>query len=383
MFIVPTPPPYAGPEILYQAILKSPLTEEFEIFHLRCNIHRTNAQRGTITVFSVLKYLGLLGQMFLILTIRRPYCVYTILNQNFSGFMRDSLLVIISKIFRRKVILHFHGSNFEYFYKTRGTLFKKYILFILNLSDKVILQAQRVKERFKKFVPEKKLCLIYNAVPEHFIGAQRGPKGQGEKRGIHVLFLNHLSVAKGFLDLLEAAKRILGEREDIHFIIAGDIINKEKNILFSENGQQIIFKDIPDAIETLRQNKNSNGNIRFLGEVSEINEKLRLFRSADIFVLPSYSEGCPMSVLEAMAVGLPLVVTPVGALVDIIKERENGVFVAIGQPEDLKNKIVALADNPSLCRTIGHNNQLLVQSRFNISILSQQLSSVFNELALN
>lgn len=380
LFIVPLPPPYAGPEISSEILLKSPLKEDFEIIHLRSNVHRTNAQRGKVTLLSIVKLFCLMVCEMGMIIRYRPFCVYTIINQNISGFIRDSLLVIIAKTFGRKVVLHFRGSNFMAFYNRQKPFFIKFINFILNRSDKIIVQSQAVQEMFKTLVSERKLSVIYNAVPDDICANVPHRNEAGKKESVHVLFLNHLSAAKGFLDLLEAGKRILQERGDIRFTIAGDIINQEKNILVGENGQRINFLDVHEAVEGVLNNEKLKNRISFPGEITKLEEKRSLYDDADIFVLPSYSEGCPMSVLEAMARGLPVIVTPVGALVDIIEDGQNGLFVDIGKPNDLKEKIATLAANPHLRKKIGEQNLSLMKTEFNINRVSKQIASVFNDL---
>ena len=71
-------------------------------------------------------------------------------------------------------------------------------------------------------------------------------------------------------------------------------------------------------------------------------EKEALFKQSDIFILPSYSEGFPLSVLEAMSYGLPLIVTPVGALPEVLKEGENCFFVKPGSVSDLTRALTQL-----------------------------------------
>jgi glycosyltransferase involved in cell wall biosynthesis len=276
-------------------------------------------------------------------------------------------------------VVHFRGSNFEAFYKQQSGWFKSYIVSVLNRCDKIILQANWVKEKFKQFVPEAKLVVIYNAVPAHeFAHIFRSAKNKNDN--VKVLFLNHLSVAKGFVDFLEAAKQIVTERRNVDFYIGGDIINREKNILVSENGKKVEFQDIPSLIKQTQENSEWNRRINFLGEIAGKEQVLRLFQETDIFVLPSYSEGCPLSVLEAMASALPVIVTPVGALLELVKDGKNGLFAPIAQPTELKRKMLTLVDDPSLRQEMGKNNRLVAQSQLDIEIIVRQFSQLFNSL---
>ena len=77
-------------------------------------------------------------------------------------------------------------------------------------------------------------------------------------------------------------------------------------------------------------------------------EKIELFRSADIFVYPSYHEGMPMAVIEAMACGLPIIATQVGGLPDLVCPPLNGLLVPAGRPDQLAEAICQLVADPQL-----------------------------------
>jgi glycosyltransferase involved in cell wall biosynthesis len=198
--------------------------------------------------------------------------------------------------------------------------------------------------------------------------------------GITVLYMNHVSVSKGILVLLKSISQIIKRTENIKFIIAGDIIDKERNIFFYENGKRIIFENIRTAINNILLDEKIAQRLKFTGMITDTKIKQDIFKSSDIFVLPSYSEGCPMSVLEAMAAGLPLVVTPVGALIDIMVDGKNGFFVRFGDSDDLANKITTLANDSILRKMMGEENKSLVRSKLNVEIIASQLFDVFQQL---
>lgn len=380
LFIVPLPPPYAGPEISSKHLINSSLREQFEIIHLASNLHRQNSQKGRITIGSLAGLFLLVLRIVHKLITERPAAGYTLLSQNVSGFIRDSLLVLIIKAFRKKIVLHFRGSNFHNFYDNQPAMFKRYIRAILNLSDVVIVQAQWIKNIFMELIPEERLRVIYNGIPREAVFGRNAYPDSYSNNGIKVLYLNHLSVTKGLSVLLTAMQDIISEREGIDFIIAGDIVDNEKNIFFDRYGNRIVFEDIRSRIKDAAKNKGFPNRIRFLGEVADEEQKRQILKTASIFVLPSYSEGCPLSVLEAMAAGLPVVSTPVGALPEIIKEGENGLFLKMGDAKDLKDKIYYLAANPGLREAMGENNRKLIETKLNLDIVVSQLCDIFRNL---
>ena len=82
-------------------------------------------------------------------------------------------------------------------------------------------------------------------------------------------------------------------------------------------------------------------------------EKVRLLAEAAIYVLPSYNEGVPISILEAMSVGLPIVTTPVGGIPDVIRDGEEGFLVSPGSIDQLVGRIVELLSNENLRKHMG------------------------------
>ena len=383
LFVIATPPPYAGTEIANQVLLDSSLGIDFDIIHLPSNLRVKNSERGVINISSLLKTFCLLAKLVITLIKERPQAVYTLISQSFSGFLRDSFLAVIAKIFRKKVILHLHGANFHNFYKSQNILLKKYIKFILKLADAIILQAHWLRDVFKDFVPESKLYVIYNAIPPEIFRNSNSRKASDTKEDVNILYLNHISVAKGFLVFAKAIKQLVSETKNINFLIAGDVISAERNILFSQDGKRIVFDNINQVIEEFKQNRDYQGRVKFLGNVTDEEAKYDIFKSSDIFILPSYSEGCPMSVLEAMAFNLPVIVTPVGALLEIIKNNINGLFIQPGSSLELRERVMDLAADCNLRKKMGENNRILAESDFSIDSIIPKITTLFKDVCKN
>lgn len=103
---------------------------------------------------------------------------------------------------------------------------------------------------------------------------------------------------------------------------------------------------------------------KMYGDQVEGKEKVKIFRGADIFVLPSYSESFSTAMLEAMAAGTCCVVTPVGAARDVIEDGESGFFIPIGNYQQLANLLDRLVDDVSLRRGAGENARKLVNKHY-------------------
>jgi glycosyltransferase involved in cell wall biosynthesis len=111
-------------------------------------------------------------------------------------------------------------------------------------------------------------------------------------------------------------------------------------------------------------------------------EKINLFRSAHIFVYPSYHEGMPMAVIEAMACGLPIIATRVGGLPDLVEPGLNGLLVPAGQPDQLAVAIQQLVANPQIRSSMQIGSFRRAQENFDVEKLVFRLLDIYKEALL-
>lgn len=151
--------------------------------------------------------------------------------------------------------------------------------------------------------------------------------------GTHVILsVGRLSKEKGQFLLIEAAALLRRNSDrNVCFVLAGDGPDRE-------------------MLEELAAQKQLSDSFRFVGHVAEIAPYYAL---ANIFVLPSYSEGSPNVLLEAMAAGLPIVATAVGGVPEMIEHRKQGLLVECGNPSALAESITQLRSHESLRRLLA------------------------------
>ncbi|MDV4343033.1 glycosyltransferase family 4 protein [Methanoculleus sp. YWC-01] len=156
-----------------------------------------------------------------------------------------------------------------------------------------------------------------------------------------VLFLGNLTLQKGPQILLNAMKIVQRRHPDACLVFSGSGPLKE------------------DLIDATTRN-GLNGNVIFTDYIPRDVTSL-YYQAADIFVLPSFSEAFPLTLLEAGAAGLPIVATNVGGVPDILHDGVNGLMSKTGDPEDLASKIATLLDNDELRAEMGKKGQMLVK----------------------
>lgn len=177
------------------------------------------------------------------------------------------------------------------------------------------------------------------------------------KRGPAV-FVGRLNPEKDLDTLLRATARVIAKRSDFRLQIAG-------------SGP--CEPDLKAAAARL----GVAGSVEFLGEVSDVPA---LLARASMLVLPSITEGLPLSVLEAMASGLPVVATRVGGTPEAVVEGETGRLVPVGNDELLASGMLELHENPALARHLGRAGRERAVARFSIAKMVSSYEALYEEI---
>ncbi len=207
-----------------------------------------------------------------------------------------------------------------------------------KLTDKIVAITPWEIEFIKKYSDKKEQIIsIPNGMSDLFFKKIRNNNFK-KKLGIKgklVLFFGRLNITKGPEKFVEIAKLILNERNDVTFVIRGP----------DEGMKEIVKKKIG------REKK-----IILLPQTRDRKEIVEMYQAADVFVMPSYREGLPLTLFEAMAGGLPIVASPVNGIPYEMKEQENGFLVNYGDNEGFAKRIIQLLDNKKLKEKISRNN---------------------------
>jgi len=232
-----------------------------------------------------------------------------------------------------KVRVFFHGGRFETLSFLKGNAFRKFCWAILRCASSFHFLSCEQGEGFSKAFPLAQWELFSNFLPESKLLTRKPAKAKA------FLFIGRLVKEKGIYDILTAVERLYNRGlclDGVEFWFVGD----------------------GPELEMLQQKSSGfpADTIRTLG-VLRANELDSVYQSAFALILPSYSEGFPYAVIEAMRAGLPVLCTATGALVDVVKPKENGFLVRVRDPEDLADAIWALVSDEALAKRIGENNE--------------------------
>lgn len=156
-------------------------------------------------------------------------------------------------------------------------------------------------------------------------------KGFGNKNAVLIGFVGRFAPEKNLFTLVEAFAKVLKHVDDMRLILVGAGPLEEKIIMFSHN-------------------RGIHGSVVFTGIRYDVN---RLLSALDIFVLPSYTEGCPTSLIEAMASGKAIVASDIPSIREIVRHGEEAILVNPYKMEGLKQALLQLHDNADLRADLG------------------------------
>lgn len=163
-------------------------------------------------------------------------------------------------------------------------------------------------------------------------------------------------------------------REEVELLFVGSLISRKGvNILIEAierlKGEEVIFRlkiagDGPERFNLERKAKELEilDSVNFMGYIPDPSRLFKLYRNADIFVLPTFSEGFPRVLYEAMGSGLPIITTPVSGISFIMKNKQNALFIRPGSVEDIVLKVKEIVQDKELRRSLIVNGYKIVSA---------------------
>mgnify|MGYP000507015450 CR=1 FL=1 len=264
------------------------------------------------------------------------------------------IILPLIKLLKRKVILSTRSFTGENWYLIEKSPIKASLIYnleklclsapydvlvIINSTLKDAIVHKRIHVRAKKLIFNKNMQGAIDL--ERFLRKRRSKMQMNmNRRGVTLLYIGHLSKAKGFHTLLSAYRNICQKNNETRLLIVGEEVNKKETN----------FRGIPPK------------RIICIGKVHYQNMPM-VYNVADILVLPSLTEGFPRSLLEAMAAGLAVIASNVGGIRDIIRHRYNGLLFKSGDARDLEKKLLELIKDEDLREKLGRNAMKTVLKR--------------------
>ena len=265
------------------------------------------------------------------LTMNRDIRIVHIHSSKGGSLYRKLLVACLAKfIFRKKTINHIHTGNLERFYDGSRPLGKKLIRYFLRLNDATITVSDSLKDYCERVFQLRSVYKINNMVS--FLANYPTGVTIDKKDRVNLLYLGLIDKHKGIFDLLT----VLAENKTL---LAGKV-----KLFVGGNGQVARLQEI---IATYHL----EGLAEYAGWVTGA-RKHQLLETADVFVLPSYYEGIPMAILEAMSYAKPVIATRVGGIPELVQQDINGYLITPGDHPALLEALMCYVNDRS---TIGRH----------------------------
>lgn len=256
-----------------------------------------------------------------------------------GSFWRMDKFLKVGKFFGKKIVLHCHSSRFKDFYNEASESKKQWIVQTLQKADTLIVLSESWNLWFQSIgIQNKKITILHN-ITSYPVYKPNCKTNDGK---VHFLFLGEIGKRKGVFDILRALSRdSTSLNENFELRIGG---NRNEKFL----------------IDTIHDNRLENV-VKFEGWVSG-EKKTDLLNWADVFILPSYNEGLPIAILEAMSYSMPIISSPVGGIPEVVKSGVNGVLVTPGEDKEIYEAINKYVSNPSLLKAEGEKSLDIVKT---------------------
>lgn len=268
----------------------------------------------------------------------------------FASYYRKKIFIDTASLFRKKIIIHEHGGDFQsFYYEKNDEKGRAAIRRTLNKAGRFLVLSETWADFFAPIVEKEKIVVLENGVlpPE---------KGKRTYDDHNLLFLGRLCREKGVAELLGAMPAIVSRYPDTKLYLGG------------------IWED-----DTLRMQAEALSDVIIYGGWVGEAEKEQYMEQCSIFVLPTYFEGQPISLLEAMAKGMAIVSTAVGGIPQIVADREDGILIGPKDSDALAEQICGLLGDTKQKETYGQRARKKIEEAYDLRERVERLAAIYRD----
>ena len=252
--------------------------------------------------------------------------------------IRDFIIIALCNVLKTKCIVFFRGWKEEFYLKIKTyNVLKKIFVNFLNKTDRVFVLANSFKASLIDLGVNEKIIYRTTTIVEEDKIVRFNENQFINNSTVTFLYLGRVSKLKGLDELTDAIELLFNNNPDFIDKVKFLIVGHEDKRGYMNEIQKKLYKYI------------CLNCVIFLGRI-ENNAKYEIFHKSDIYIFPSWSEGCPNSGLEALSSGLFVICTKVGALNDIVEQNFNGIFVEKKNVQDLYEKFLYAINHIEIIR---------------------------------
>lgn len=271
------------------------------------------------------------------------------------SLFRKAVVVVFTRALGLPVVLHLHAAQLHHFYQQLAAPLQWLVRWSFSRANQVVVLGRESQAFVVDVlrVPADRVCIVINGVPQPAV--QRRPEDAAAPTR-RLLFLGNLSERKGVSDLIAA----LGISQ-----------------VARQAGFEAVFAGKGDiaGYQTKAELAGVSQVVKFAGWADQ-QLAATLMANADVLVLPSYDEGLPLAILEALANGTAVICTPVGEISHAITAGTEALFVPPGDVRALAAAIDAVLGQPDLRRSLQKNGRALYEREFSLEKFADSIAKV-------
>jgi glycosyltransferase involved in cell wall biosynthesis len=357
LLVLHTPPPYGGGEI--QALNMKEFFGRDEKFHIYDYSRKNHSRAKWDSKFNLVAIIaGIWWEIkvvFLLFSLM-PDKVYFTLPKSFMGFMRNAMVIPVAKMLKVKILGELPGTSFLFLEKGRGVKYN-IGLFFLRRIDEIRLLSPRISELHCQYKFKKHIIIENGIEPDYDYTILPEILDQIP---LNLIYVGSIERSKGIFNSIEAVKLCIEKEINLHFHIVGYWPNATEEM---------------EALTYIKRNRLESV-FTFHGILTG-SSKWALYSKSAVLVHPTFWDGVPLTILEALSVGLPVISTNVGGIPDTIKDGTNGKILPDNTPEILAKSIEELNSNRRLLHSMSKSNKALFKERFTLSIFLKNMETWF------
>jgi glycosyltransferase involved in cell wall biosynthesis len=366
LLLGPTHPSIGGITTAVNMLMCSELARKYDIRVTANSNKRPMNKKGKIDIYNTASAFLILVRVIYEIYIFRPKVVQ-VETSGGIGFLKQSIYIIAAWILRCKVITSLHCANEDeplIEFTKNGKLSRWYCGWVLQRSNKIKLLSSKWSTSFavRWGLSNDKVFGLKNCIDTSFPWG-KSLSVQHQSDAISVVSVGSVGERKGSFLLIEAIRQLRADGISISLILVGPE-ERAGNLAALKNSA------INGSVENY---------VKFMG--GQPREKtIEILTKADVFALPSYAEGMPYSIIEALAVGCPVIASDVGAVRDVIVNEETGLLIEAGNIDQLVNALHKMVNDKMFRKNLAVRGNMFARKEFGIHNLENVLGAIYDEL---
>ncbi len=337
-------------------LMDSALGEDFELRHFQVG---AEGRKSEGAAGRLVRLLASPFALVAAILFRRVALVHINTSLNLRAYWRDLAYLAVAKLLRARVIYQVHGGELpEQFFAGRRVL-TAFLRWTLTLPDLVVVLASCELEAYRQFVPEQDVVAIPNGIDirpfAHLptvVSSMREP--------LRLIYIGRIAREKGLYETLQGMRLALELGVDARLTLAG------------AGAEEARLRRYAVAVGIAPR-------VTFAGPVFG-DDKVNLMAGADVMLLPSYAEGLPYALLEAMAAGLPVIATPVGAIPDVVTHGTHGHLVPVRSGKAIAEALALMAGDRERIGWMSRACRRRVRAAYSIERVAREFAARYREV---